>query len=151
MTAAITADAAGFYRCSVHLPATFNGTYTHRVYLCSADGVTSFTGDDTSGIYLWGAQLSDSASLDAYVPNNGAAPTAAAYYGPRLDYDPVTLQPKGFLVEEARTNLLLRSEEFDNANWTKSRATVTANAATAPDGTSNADKLVEDSTASATD
>lgn len=61
---------------------------------------------------------------------------------PRFDYDPVTLAARGLLVEEARTNLLLRSEEFDNAAWTKSETTVTANAATAPTGTAVADKLI---------
>jgi hypothetical protein len=50
------------------------------------------------------------------------------------------------LIEEQRTNLLLRSEEFDNASWTKSATTVSANSTTAPDGTTTADKLVEDST-----
>jgi hypothetical protein len=48
------------------------------------------------------------------------------------------------LVEGVRTNLALYSEEFDNAYWTKLGATITANAATSPDGTQNADKLVED-------
>lgn len=67
---------------------------------------------------------------------------------PRLDYDPVTLQPRGLLIESARTNLLLRSAEFDNASWTKSGGgtgiapVVTANAATAPDGTVTADQIV---------
>ena len=42
----------------------------------------------------------------------------------------------------ARYNLLTFSEQFDNAAWTKFNATVTANAATAPDGTSTADKYV---------
>lgn len=56
---------------------------------------------------------------------------------------------KGLLVEGAATNLALQSQTFDNASWTKSRTTITANAATAPDGTSTADKLVEDSTAAA--
>lgn len=42
-------------------------------------------------------------------------------------------------------NALLYSDQIDNAAWTKSAATVTANAATAPDGTSTADALVEDS------
>lgn len=42
----------------------------------------------------------------------------------------------------SRTNLLLRSEELDNATWAKTATTVTANAATAPDGTTTADLLV---------
>ena len=62
---------------------------------------------------------------------------------PRFDYDPVTLAAKGLLIEEQRTNLLTYSEQFDNAAWTKGDATVTANATTAPDGTTTADKLVE--------
>jgi hypothetical protein len=54
------------------------------------------------------------------------------------------------LIEEARTNLLTKSAELDDAAWTTTRATITANAVTAPDGTTSADKLVEDSTASNT-
>jgi hypothetical protein len=50
---------------------------------------------------------------------------------------------RGVLVEGARTNLLVRSQEFDDANWPKTNATVTANATTAPDGTTTADNLVE--------
>lgn len=64
----------------------------------------------------------------------------------RLDYDPVTLLPRGLLVEDTRTNLALRSEEFDQGFWTKIAATVTANAIISPDGTMDADKLVEDTT-----
>ena len=102
----------------------------------------------TSGdaVYAWGAQLSDSASLDAYSPVYGAAVTSAAYYAPRLDYD-ANGSALGLLVEEQRTNLLLRSAEFDNASWSKtaygtgSAPVVTANAATAPDGTLTADQI----------
>jgi hypothetical protein len=71
----------------------------------STDGTTQvYTGDGTSGIYIWGAQLSDSASLDPYVYNPAAAFTSTAYYGPRFDYDPTTLAPRGLLIEEQRTN-----------------------------------------------
>lgn len=66
---------------------------------------------------------------------------------PRFDYDPVTLALRGLLVEETRTNLLLRSAEADNTIWIKIASSVTANATTAPDGTSAADKIVEDNTA----
>mgnify|MGYP001568291867 CR=1 FL=1 len=49
----------------------------------------------------------------------------------------------GFLAESARTNLCLRSQEFDNATWTKNNTTVTAMAAVAPNGYQTADRLVE--------
>ena len=57
---------------------------------------------------------------------------------------------KGVLIEGARTNLCLRSQEFDNASWTKVTASVTANATTAPDGTATADLLTDDATAGVT-
>lgn len=66
---------------------------------------------------------------------------------PRMDYDPITLAPRGILLEGGRTNVLTRSQEFDNAAWTKTRATIVPDAAVAPDGTMTADKLVEDTTA----
>lgn len=67
---------------------------------------------------------------------------------PRFDYDPVTLAAKGLLVEEARTNLLSYSKEFDNAAWSKDNVTVTADATTSPDGTANADAIFEAATTS---
>lgn len=133
----------GWYRCSITVNATAASNF-FRLYTMPSATVISYTGDGTSGVYLWGAQLSDSASLDTYSPVYGAAVTSAAYYGPRRDYDPVTLAAKGLLVEEQRTNLLLQSAEFDNASWVKSRATVTANATTSPSGGVNACKLIED-------
>lgn len=52
------------------------------------------------------------------------------------------------LLEPQRTNLLIRSEEFDT--WSDlSSCAVTANATTAPDGTSTADLLTPTSTGSA--
>jgi len=67
---------------------------------------------------------------------------------PRFDFDPITLACKGLLIEEARTNLWVRSSEFNS--WTKTRSTVDSDVINSPDGTQNADKLVCDSTASNT-
>jgi hypothetical protein len=47
-------------------------------------------------------------------------------------------------VLSARYNLLTKTEQFNDAAWTKSNATITANTVVAPDGTLTADKLVED-------
>jgi len=58
---------------------------------------------------------------------------------PRLDY---TLGScPSILVEPARTNLVLRSEEFSNGSWAKTATTVTANTTTSPDGTTTADTV----------
>jgi hypothetical protein len=73
--------------------------------------------------------------------------TSAAYYGPRRDFDPVTLACKGLLVEEQRTNSLLQSAAFDTASWTKEELNTSGtpawvNVAIAPDGTQTASKLL---------
>lgn len=65
---------------------------------------------------------------------------------PRFDHNPVTGESLGLLVEGAATNLLTYSEEFDNANWTKTDVTVTADVFVAPDGTATADKIIPDAT-----
>jgi hypothetical protein len=83
-----------------------------------------------------------------FVGSNGLI-QSAAINAPRFDYDPVTLAPKGLLIEEQRVNLLLRSEEFDNASWSKVRSSITANTTTSPDGTTNADSFVIDTTPAA--
>ena len=114
----ITAVGNGWYRISVTATATASAGGNIPIVAASADGTTSYAGSDTSpALFLWGAQLSNSASLDPYVYNPAAAPTSAAYYGPRFDYNPVTLAPRGLLIEEQRTNRTLQSEDFTAATW----------------------------------
>jgi hypothetical protein len=60
----------------------------------------------------------------------------------RVDYDPITGARKGWLIEEARTNIVLNSSQLDNTGWTLSRVTVVPNAAMAPDGTMSLDKVI---------
>jgi hypothetical protein len=50
---------------------------------------------------------------------------------------------RGLAIEAAQTNLSLRSQEFDQATWLKTGSSITADATAAPDGTTTADKLVE--------
>lgn len=81
--------------------------------------------------------------------NTSGVLSTAAIDAPRFDCDPLTGTRRGLLVEGLRTNLLLRSEEIDNAAWNlKIRSSITANATAAPDSVASADKLVEDTTAS---
>jgi hypothetical protein len=84
-------------------------------------------------------------SVGTYYDVSGVLQTATANT-PRFDYDPVTHSAKGILIEESRTNLLLRSSEFDNAAWSKGNVSVTANTITAPDGTMSAEKFISNAT-----
>lgn len=48
------------------------------------------------------------------------------------------------LYNYARTNLALRSQEFDNSYWSKTLTTAQADVVLAPDGTLTADKVIEE-------
>jgi hypothetical protein len=61
---------------------------------------------------------------------------------PRLDYLNSTCP--SVLVEPQRTNVQTYSEDFSNAIYIKIGATVSTNSIASPDGTTTADKLVED-------
>jgi hypothetical protein len=70
----------------------------------------------------------------------------AAVNEPRFDYDPATGESLGLLVEEARTNLALSSEDFSNTSyWNPTGQTITTNAVVAPDGNTTADNIVPSS------
>jgi hypothetical protein len=72
--------------------------------------------------------------------SNGLLETLSANQ-PRLDYNPDTLQPKGLLIEESRTNLLLYSRDMTNAVWLKTDVNILRNQL-GIDGATNAACLV---------
>jgi len=137
----------GWYRVSI--TGSIGGSLTTgRLVLRLADDTGSivYTGNGTSGLFLWGAQLEQSSSVGEYIPTTSTINSA-----PRFDHNSTTGESLGLLVEEARTNLLLRSEEFDNASWNSAAGarTVTANNQIAPDGTTTADTITADGTSAA--
>jgi hypothetical protein len=80
------------------------------------------------------------ASSGTYFDATGTLQTATTDAA-RFDYNPSTLAARGFLVEEQRTNLALRSQELENAYWTKGGLTVAADQEIAPDGTLSGDTI----------
>ena len=76
-----------------------------------------------------------------YFDQNGVLQTSGTDI-PRFDHNPVTGAPLGLLIEEARENLGLGSEDAsDNSN--ELRVTVSTNTAVAPDGNTTMDSLLE--------
>lgn len=65
----------------------------------------------------------------------------------RFGYHPFTLEFAGLIVEDTSTNLLLQSNAFEQASWSKTNVnTPTANTQTAPTNTLAAEKLVPNTT-----
>lgn len=60
----------------------------------------------------------------------------------RINYVPGNPKPV-LLFEPSQINLFQHTEAFDNAYWTKVVGSISANAATGPDGNATADKLVD--------
>jgi hypothetical protein len=82
------------------------------------------------------------ASVGTYFDATGVLRVAAANVA-RFDHNPVTHAALGLLIEEGRTNLVRQSQALENAAWTKSGVTITANAIAAPDRTNSADFMME--------
>jgi hypothetical protein len=150
-TASIVNAGDGWYRCQ--LVSTVTAVTSLQIAIVTSTSSArseSWTALGTETLFLWGAQAENRQFVTAYTltttqPITNYIPvlqTASANVA-RFDHNPVTGESLGLLVEEQRTNLLLRSEEFDNAAWTKTRSSITSNTIVAPDGTLTGDKLVE--------
>ena len=141
----------GWYRISMTATQASRLVYISAPDLCtsstptldSANGAESYLGDITKGVFIWGAQLEQSATVGEYVPTTSTINSA-----PRFDHNPATGESLGLLVEEQRTNLLLRSEEADSPLWNipNSSITVDPNVTVSPDGFQTADKVKEATT-----
>jgi hypothetical protein len=154
ITASIVASTEGFYRCIATIATTATSNFA-MIYGVNGDNSTSNVGQ-TGSVALWGAQLEARSAATAYTPTTTqpitnyipVLQTAAAGVA-RFDHNPITGESLGLLIEEQRTNLLVRSEEFDDAAWTKTGVSVTTNTIVSPDGNLTGDKVVE-STATST-
>jgi hypothetical protein len=138
-SATITNVGNGWYRCTITVTVA-SGANTPALFLCNSDNSFNYTGNGTSGIYLWGAQLVEGTQALNYLPTTDRIDIA------RVDY---STGEAALLVEPQRTNSCLWSEDFSNASWLKSEVTITTNVATSPSGLINADKFIP-TTANAT-
>ena len=86
------------------------------------------------------SQITFTRASDATRVNASGLIETVASGVPRIDYTGGGCGK--LLLEPQRTNLVTFSEQFDNAVWTKSNATITANQVVSPDGYTNAEFIV---------
>jgi hypothetical protein len=103
-------------------------------------GLIGYNGTDTCDLSIAFSQVEAGDIATDYIATTSAAVSVGPVANvPRLDY--LSSSCPRLLLEPQRTNSAQYSEQTDNAYWTKFQATITANQATAPDGTMSADLL----------
>jgi hypothetical protein len=130
----VSVGSDGWYRCTISGTATGQTTTLFMVGNSSMNLSTWFATNGDS-VYLWGAQLVTGTEPKEYFP------TTDRLNVPRLDY--TNSSCPSILVEPQRTNLALRSEEFDISGiWAASAGvTILANQGIAPNGNMTMDLI----------
>lgn len=139
--AKIKALANGWFRCeiTVTVPAT---SVNFQIRLASADNTSSYTGDGTSGAFIWGAQVEELPFASSYIPTVASTVTRAADIVslpelnsfPRIDYSvysKVTVLGKSsvnfdriwegagaFMAQLIGTSVIFDSGDRGQATWT---------------------------------
>lgn len=121
----------GWWRFTMTWTAATGSSANYGFRLTASNGSSStYLGDGASGVYVAKMHLRRTPSDSTYL-----ATTTAARYALPLEWNSAGVA-QGLLVEEARTNICLRSSDLTNASWTASNVT-TAKTATGPDGVAN--------------
>jgi hypothetical protein len=109
-TATITAYGNGWYRCTLY---NTHPTFGAVVNLASANGTTVYTGDGTSGAFIWGCQFEASATYaTSYIPTLGSTVTRLADACSKTGIASLIGQTEGTLFAEIDFNAISEESRF---------------------------------------
>lgn len=112
----ITPYTNGWYRCSI--TTTNSGSLGFWLVVRDSNSTANFIGNNTSGVFIWGAQLEIGSTPTTYQKTTTSNLTA------RIDYSSGS---SALLLEPARTNLLLNSNNLSAATYTLTETTLSGN------------------------
>ena len=122
----IVSVGSGWYRLSVSKPSNTAGTVSCYLALGATQGVSNFTGDGASGVFVWGAQFEQTTAPTSYIPTVASTVLRAAdsFSGTGLVYSNIA---------ESSVNMLSRTEDLaDSTYWTLDSCTVASNVVNDP-------------------
>jgi len=133
----------GWYRYTVSVTASGSGLEGFSWNLTDSSGNITFSNDGATA-FAWGADLRLASQASATPTYQRITDQWYNTMAGNHAYTPSTATASRPVLS-ARVNLLTKTEQFDDAAWVKSGVTVTANATTAPDGTTTADLMYPNS------
>ena len=115
LSASITALANGWYKCSVTFTAVT--TASEAIYYSLSDSVSmaragSYTGDGTSGLYIYGAQLEQSSYPTSYIPTQGSTVTVVGETCSGAGNDQVINSTEGVLYADVNFKTFTGQDYF---------------------------------------
>jgi hypothetical protein len=132
-TATIESVGNGWLKCGISGSNASLSTIDLYYRIRPTGGAGGFTGNGTSGAFIWGAQLNIGSTAKPYFP------TTDRLNVPRLTYQNGGGGCPSLLLEKQSTNLVTYSNDATQQGLNNMSAT--ANTATSPDGTQNADTI----------
>ena len=110
-------------------------------YFVNDSGQDSYTGDGTSGVVLFGAQVELGLVATEYISSGASSGKGGLLeHSPRFDYSGGA-SCASLLLERSRTNEIGYSEYFEG--WTpQGSPTITSNYGTSPEGLQNSSRLI---------
>lgn len=142
----ITDAGNGWYRCQITFTPTINEASRIQISLGDANGVGTATGDGVSGIYFWGAQLEIADSPTPYQGITSSNTIIPVKFKTKSTLDKI--YTTGILDEGTYNtttpvikNMLSYTDSMTSANgWGIGANTTFVSSATAPNGTSTANR-----------
>jgi hypothetical protein len=77
LAGSVLALGGGWYRAALSVTSSTAAQITAQIILNTASG-SSYTGDGSSGVYLWGAQIEQAASASSYIPTSAGPAVRSA-------------------------------------------------------------------------
>jgi len=99
----------GWFKCSVSRVAPNSGIDLPYYATVINFGTLSYTGDGTSGMYLWGMQAEEGSYATSYIPTSGSAVTRVADVCSQTTPDGVIGQTEGTIYAEVKIDGLKNS------------------------------------------